>query len=286
VKANRYSVLLPLVPLLVTSWLAIALVDPANGEQLAIGAIIGTIFAQTTLASAWTALGPGPLVWRMPLALAWCAMLIAALGFNIHGPPEDVIVMMAVCVAVQWLLVQVPLWWLAVGYGLRLRHRSEPGDGIRPLRFGIRQLMLLTAIVAVMLGAGRGLAAILANDLGNSGEAMIFAFLAYAGVLMMLPLLLAALLPRYAVWGILTMLALIAGATWAELPLLEQITQGGGGPDLWHFVWINFFQSAWIVFCIALLRGFGYGVEPPRGALLPADCVEPAAGESPFGSMP
>lgn len=78
---NRYSVLLPLVPLLATSWLAMALVDMNGGDDhLIIGATIGTILGQTTLASAWTAVGPGPLLWRLPLALAWCAVLIVALA--------------------------------------------------------------------------------------------------------------------------------------------------------------------------------------------------------------
>jgi hypothetical protein len=283
-RRNRYSVLLPLMPLLATSWLVMALVDMKGGDDhLIIGATIGTIFGQTTLASAWTALGPGPLRWRLPLALAWCCILIVALAIGMQRPPDDVVAMLATCAAGQWIAVQAPLWWLAIGYGLRLRYHTEPGEGIRPLRFGIRQLMLLTAVVALILGVGRALAAILADHLENSGDAAIFAFLAYAGVLMMLPLLLAALLPRYAVWGVLTMLALIAGATWAELPLLEQITSGRGGPDFWHFVWINFFQSAWIVFCIALLRSFGYGVEPPPGKEPPQ---QEWLGESPFASMP
>ena len=263
-RRKRYSVLLPLVPLLATSWLVMALVDMEGGDDhLMIGATIGTIFGQTTLASAWTALGPGPLLWRLPLALAWCAILIVALAVGMQGAPDEVVAILAACAAGQWIVVQTPLCWLSAKYGLRIHYSGDamPAN-VRPIQFGIRQLMILTAIVAVVLGLGRVTIANMAASLDNSADTFAFVFLAVAGILMSLPLLLAALLPRWTVWSVLILLTLIAAATWGELPLLQQL--GGGGPDFWHFAWINFFQSAWIVFVVVLLRAFGYGCGNPH----------------------
>lgn len=259
-KRNRFSVLLPLVPLLVTSWLVMALVDPGIGEEhLAIGAILGTISGHTTLAAAWTALGPGPLRWRLPLALAWCILLIVALAAGLNGPPAEIVVTLAACVAGQWLALQAPLWFLSASYGLQIHYRGmETETSIRPLQFGTRQLMIVTAILAVLLGVGRALV----TTIDASSEVFAFIFLAVAGILMSLPLLLACLLPRWAVRSVLILLALIAAATWGEYPLLQEL--GGDGPEFWHFMWINFFQSAWIVFVITLLRAFGYGCGNPH----------------------
>lgn len=128
--------------------------------------------------------------------------------------------------------------------------------------------MILTVIVAVVLGLGRATVASMAASLDKSGDVFAFVFLAVAGILMSLPLLLAALLPRRAVLSVLVLLVLIAAVTWGELPLLRQL--GGGGPDFWHFAWINFFQTAWIVFVVALLRAFGFGCGNPHAPLLTA----------------
>ena len=263
---NRYTVLLPLVPLLVTSWLVLGIVTLRGGaDHFVIGAVLGTMFGQTTLASSWAAIGPGPLLLRVPLSLAWTATLVIAFALNpsIGGPPAEVVFLLGGCLLGQWLLVQVPLWWLALAHGLRLWHRSDVAVGpTRPPQFGIRQLMILTAIVAVLLGIGRAVIPALAANMHGSREWSIFLFLAAAGILMGLPLLLATVIPRFAIWAVPIVLCLIAAATWWEMPLLNQVTGARPGPVLWDFVWINFFQSAWIVFVMLLLRGFGYGIQP------------------------
>jgi hypothetical protein len=180
---------------------------------------------------------------------------------------------MGACVLVQWLLVQAPLWVLAARYDLKIRHRGEssPFQGTGQLQFGIRQLMILTFIVAVLLGIGRMLVINFAAAFTvGGGDAPIFIFLAVAGVLMTLPLVLAALLPRHAVLATLGVLAFTAVATAWELPLMNAV-MARGGPDQWHFIWINAFQAGWVLTVIGLLRLGGYSLAPPGG-------------ESPFAS--
>src|SRR5688572_27111272 len=99
VVPRRYRVFLWLGPLFALSWLTIALADPDPGtgivETVAFGYFIGSLFAHTTLASAWTAFGPAPLAWRLPISLTWVFLLGTAIGINVGvngGPHEAVFV--------------------------------------------------------------------------------------------------------------------------------------------------------------------------------------------------
>ena len=273
-QLSRYIVLVLLIPLLGLSWLLLAAVNPAGPsgpfERVLVGYLIGTMFGQATLAAAWTALGPAPLLWRLPLSLGWIAALVLALLFNFqvsnHGPDLGVVLIIGSCLTGQWLLVQAPTWGLAVGYGVRLRHGSDPPESIRELQFGIRQLMILTAIVAVVLGVGRVAIARAISQMGegDSERAAVFAFLAVAGIVMTLPLLMAVLLPRWAWLATIVVLALIAIGTWYELPLVMMTHSLPGGPDIWHLTFINAFQALWVVVIAGLLRLCGYGIWHPR----------------------
>jgi hypothetical protein len=281
VQLSRYFVLAFLMPLLGFSWLLLAALDlggPSGPrERIFVGFLFGTMFGQAMLAAAWTALGPGPLLWRLPLSLGWIAALLIAFMINIgvhnHGPDVGVALTMGGCLMGQWLLVQVPAWGLAVGYGVRLRHWSDPPESIRERQFGIRQLMILTAIVSIVLGVGRVAIGKAISEMGegDSERAVVFVFLAVVGIVMSLPLLMAVLLPRGAWLATLVVLSLIAIGTWYELPLVMMVYTGGPGPDIWHLTFINAFQAAWVVAVAGLLRLCGYGISHPRG-------------ESPFAS--
>ena len=129
---------------------------------MSIGFFFGTFFGQATLAAAWTASGPGPLKWRISLSIVWVAMLPVAIVINlgIHGGPDDAAFVIGACIGAclfgQWLR---PVRCGCVdGVRLRLRHVDD-GEGIqdhRERQFGIRHLMVLTTIVGVVLGVGRG----------------------------------------------------------------------------------------------------------------------------------
>jgi hypothetical protein len=146
---------------------------------------------------------------------------------------------------------------------MRLRHDDDPPETVRDRQFGIRQVMILTFIVAVVLGVCRMVAVQSAPHFAtnNSGEIAVFALLAAAGVAMTLPLLLAALLPRWSTAAVGVVLVLIGLGTWYELPLLNLIF--GGGPDIWHLTFINAFQAVWVLAVAAIVRTCGYGIGRP-----------------------
>jgi hypothetical protein len=95
VVPRRYRVFLWAAPLVALGLLLLAVLDPdppgRTGEYIGLGCVFGTMFAHTTMASAWTAFGPAALVWRLPLSLLWVVMLAAALGINvaINGGPDE-----------------------------------------------------------------------------------------------------------------------------------------------------------------------------------------------------
>src|SRR5687768_8450154 len=97
-------------PVVAFNLLLIALLhpDPGGGivETIGLGFFFGTLFAHTTLSAAWTAFGPLALVWRLPLALGWVALLACAIGINVafNGGPDEAFVVVGACLFGQWLL--------------------------------------------------------------------------------------------------------------------------------------------------------------------------------------
>jgi len=146
-------------------------------------------------------------------------------------------------------------------------------SGKQLLQFGIRQLMVVTTLVAVLLGAGRLLVPYFAKLFSSGGwnEAPVFFFLAAAGVVMTVPLLLAALLPRFAVRSSLVIVALTILATGWELQLLQLVSGPSPVPNFWHFLSITAFQTTWILAVVSFLRYYGYRL---------VRCVDRLAGDS------
>ena len=295
-KSNRFLVALVLGPLLFFSWLLLAVCVPEAPagplEYLLIGYLFGTLFGQATLAAAWTALGPMPLLWRLPLSLGWIAALSIAFMNNVlfnGGPSMQIALVIAACLGVQWLLVQLPLWALAAGYGVWLRHWTDPPQTVHDRQFGIRQVMILTGIVALVLGVCRWIVGETAGFFDDTDwrGIVVFIFLTAAGIVLPLPLLISGLLPRH--WLVASMVALfgIAVGTWIELPLAMILPSRGGGPDFWHLAFINGFQAAWVLAVVAIVRWCGYGIGPPRGENRFASKAQLAAGERKTGeSLP
>lgn len=263
------------LPILALSWIVLALFDPDGpgraGEHVGLGYLFGTMFGQTTLAGAWAAFGPFRWYWRLLLAPVWLLVLWVCVAINIglHGGPGDpwFLLLISGCLIGQWILVLLPFAGLALGYRVQLMHRSDDAAGIdqgnkpRQLQFGIRQLMVLTGIVAVVLGVLRALVLALVARLSDRGmgEAPIFIFLAAAAVIMTVPLVMALLLSRWWIPATVAVLALTALATSWELPLLSLLPRTAG-PDTMHFVFINAFTAGWIVLILGIMRLRGYGL--------------------------
>lgn len=276
--ASRYLILLVALPQIALACAVLSLVplEKHSGyEHLCIGALIGTMFSQTTLAAAWTALGPGPLLLRLPLSILWVAVMLVCLGLGMtfrREPEEALVSIMAMSLAIQWFFSQIPLWTLVVFFRLRLRPVSElvpDGDGPRR-QFGIGQLMVFTGLIGVLLGIGRLVIGSRWFRLNIDDEMPIFLFLVGSAIVVTLPLVFAAFLSRHSVIAMLGALVFIMLVSVAEMPLLDATVGSRGGPDLMHIVYINLFSTAWVLAMTAAVRLSGYRFG--------------AAGESPFAA--
>ena len=84
-NSNRYFVCFPTLALLMIGWIVVAVSWPDGpNEHLMIGLLLGTLFGHTTFAAAWTALGPAPLILRLPASLATIALCILSLSINVQ----------------------------------------------------------------------------------------------------------------------------------------------------------------------------------------------------------
>ena len=265
---RRYRVFAWIAPLLLLNWLLLAVVPiiPAGGpvESFAIQLVGGTIFAQSAVAAAWTAFGPIQFGWRLPLSLTWLAMLsfIHAVNGWLNGGLPSGSISVGVLLLCHWLLLQFPLWGIAIGYGVQLRHAddTEIGNSIHR-QFGIRQLMIVTAVVGMLFGVGRIAVPYFLKEIEAFPIiASVIAFLVTVEVVMTLPLAVAALLRRHVVIGVLSALTLIGAVTACELPLLKMVIPMAGGSSVLGIIAANVGTAITLLALLTIVRLNGYSL--------------------------
>jgi hypothetical protein len=259
------------------------IVDPSRwagiGNRVINGAIFGTMFSFVTLAAAWVPLGSVTLRARILRSLAMLAGLLAAIVTaatlirSARGNPVDWQTigimggMLAIAILGQWVLAQLPLWGLVWGYNVRVARVGRGGTPSSRIgsQFGIRELMTVTAGVAIVLGLGRAaVLTIVESELVQQWPMLkslsVVIFLAVASVFAVLPLCLAMLMPRGALSAAAVALLLCALATYAEIPLFQLIENrlAATQRDVWFFVGMNATQAAWILAFTGMLRLGGY----------------------------
>ncbi|HUE70844.1 MAG TPA: hypothetical protein VMP01_08130 [Pirellulaceae bacterium] len=126
--------------------------------------------------------------------------------------------------------------------------------------------MIVTALVAVVLGVGRFVVIAFGERLvGATGPGWpIFAFLVAAAVLLSLPPLLAVLLPRYPLWGTLGALVVVGLATALEASLFRWLGFGGLSVHLSEFIELNGMTVAWVLAFALTARHSGYRLGTSR----------------------
>ena len=261
--------------LLVASWALLLFVDTNSGgsglqDSITLGYLLGTMFGHATLAAAWTAYGPASLLWRLPLSLIWVTLLAIALGINIglNAGPEGAHIIVGACCFGLWLALILPLCALAIGFGLRLQHADDVGAAFDPRerQFGIGQLLIVTTIVGLVLGAGRVLVTNVDPEVEYKGDTLAIIFLAVASVIVSLPLVLATLLRRLTILGVAIALAVVGLTTVLELPLLNTLHSGPGGPMIQDIVAINTFSAGIVMSVLGIVRLHGYSLSRSQAA--------------------
>jgi hypothetical protein len=249
-------------------------------DLLIVGLGYGTIVGHPVLAAAWCALGPGALRWRLPISFAWtCLVSIAVVlpaVMDRYLPRGELLLVVPVAIVI-WLLVQVPLWGISLLFGLQLRYQAVPAEmrraDNRERQFGIRQLMIYTAAVGVLLGIGRLLLPPLFDRLPPDGLVGILCLVFATQILTSLPLIFAALLPRLAIPSVLLALFLLAAGTAFEIWIAQQMPGWNRRSDHWAVIGINITCALWTLAAAAIVRKSGYhfgvplaGPSPDRSA--------------------
>lgn len=234
-------------------------VYPRVVADILVGCIFGTMFGQTTFASAWAAFGPLPLIWRLPLSLIWVAILFTAWELNLRenrNGADGAGGVMGAFLLGNWLLLQIPFWVIALGWRIRMEPAEEliQSDQSRPGQFSIAELIIAVAIVGVAFCVGRFVVPIL--ELGNRrvGEWPLYRFLSLAGMALSLPLLLTSMMSRRPMRGTLVVLLMIAVVTFWEPSIMRFF----GEHVPLKFGWINAWTAAWVLAFVLVARLSGY----------------------------
>jgi len=166
--------------LVLLTWVTIAVYPTLSPPQhFGIGLLLGSFYGHCILASTWVVLGPGD--WRRwPIAILWCFAIPFAWYINetFYSYPEDASIVwvsgLALVFLVQMAIVPLRLW---LGFRIKNAQLEDASGTEIPIaaQFGIQHLMIITTVVAVIVGGGRLLVPYLQRVL--EGEAAIFGFL-------------------------------------------------------------------------------------------------------------
>ncbi len=209
------------------------------GNQFLVGLLLGSTFAYAILASSWTVFGPGTTKQRLPMAAVLLIVFPIVFLFFGEGSIFFLIVLSVFLIAA---MVQLLVWILWLGLGVRMYKSNvatigSVGTGMLK-QYGIRHLMIVTTVVALLLTVGR-LILPFARRFSMGGDLPIFVFLAFSACIVCVPVLFSVLSLRRCVFPTILVLGLFVLATVSEMSLFTTLRLRG--PDFYHFVWINFF---------------------------------------------
>jgi hypothetical protein len=278
--ADKRTAALILIGLVqVIALLPIGLLDPMKFPEIgwfqrshAIAVVLGCGFAQASLAATWMALGPLSWRFRAPCSAVWAllAALLLALNIVVNSRGGDEGIILGASFVGVWLLVQAPLWIARCIYGLRLESwaDSSPFAIVGEHQFGIRQLLIVTAAVAVALGFGRlmilgfgeGEQQRISLGGGPNVEMMVVVGLfIFCNSLVAFTVITGPLLPRHWPFAAALGCCVAAAITLVEWNLFFRVI---GGPDrsqaLIIIVGMNAIQFGWLLLNLLAVRLAGY----------------------------
>lgn len=234
------------------------------------GIVIGTVFSSTVLAAAWTSFGPANLLVRLPLSLLWAALMGLSIDVSIlviDGGPRS-FGYFTLLTSALWLVAQVPFWGVSLYFRLKLWHQGTLllSHNTRQRQFGIRQLMIFTAFIAILLGVGRWLLQNIPKTMFDSDELKLWTFLCVSQIAMSGPLVCTTMLPRYVPAGVIISLLLIAGVAAAQMSRANQLLGGFPGNEFWLLTATNVSGVVWVFLFAVVVRYSGYHFGVPAVA--------------------
>ena len=239
---------------------------------------IGIITAQASLLGCWAGLGPWRFAVRIPSSLGaamllWLVMYVFLV--EIGGPNGvEAIVFSALLVFAQYTLVASAGFLLRRSTGRWLaRNDHQPSSAVSSRQFSIKQMMLWTTGIALLLAIGRFLVPD-TFQFGRIDEEMVVAFLMLAAFSLatVLPALLLSMLDRLPWIVAAVVLVPITGLVTA-LEFVAFVLLLGPGGEIWIFLVMNASILITIVATQGVMRLCGY-----RLRLIPGSPAAPLSG--------
>ena len=230
-----------------------------------IGYFVGCFYAQATMLAAWLALGPVSKKVRVQTGLAWLVFLVGLCLAFIRWQdgrlrPQDIAILTAL------VLGQVFVAFL-LGYGFRVltkvsvgRLASHQQQNVEAHHFGIRQLMICTALAAGFFALVRGIldmSELRGTSIADFGAVLLFGF---SGIACCYVMVVATLLRRGAAIAVALTLSVVIGYSFAELKVFSAMTENGGPPSLLELFAINTMTSLFCLLFAGNMRLAGYRI--------------------------
>lgn len=244
---------------ILADFLIATVVDESGDEQG--GVLLGVTFSQVVLFAAWATLGPARLLTRTLtsfLAVMLLALSLVACVYRM-GTAESEWMWFGIVMS-QWIVVQLPLWVFRVAFAWRLSWPNEEAAdrSQSDTQFGIGQLMVWTALVAVSLGVGRLLMPEELHSVGHGPreEITIFSVITIFNSLLAWPVVWSCYAPRW--WGawLLGAAACVVGLTLVEILTFQ--TAMGPGRDAEIFWIMNPMQAGLATITLLMMRLAGF----------------------------
>ena len=212
---------------------------------------LGLLIAQPCLLSIWCALGSQKLIVRIPAAMGMLAVLtIVYLSLLVSdGAPAEVTFVLAGCAIALTLLIQVPAWIFRASTKLTIVLPTETKSSISSSQYGIKHLMISTAIAAIVVTVAQANAPHISSDQSGVPWLSLILFLAFfiivASILSFLILAVVFNQKRRLIFAILLMVILLA-APLASLEVLRSVINASPMPGP-NFQWTA--TEAFNAFC-------------------------------------
>lgn len=260
--------------LILLAFLAIDLFGPpalGAGAPLPSFVLMGMLVGQATAFAVWGGVGPLSLIVRLPLCLvgAEAAFMLMSLVFEMmqmEGHME-----LALELPILLLSLQFPFWLLRLGTGCRIV-RDCRGSGLphRSRQFHVKDLLVLTAVVAVALGLARfGLSDTETVQLEWPGGAIVCGLISLWSGVTAVPCLYAAMVVRSRTTGLaaIAIYTVVATFLWPTIIAFSNPDANSDYLGGWLVFYLLFDAGAVLVLfgTLFLARSFGYVLLWPGG---------------------
>lgn len=136
-----------------------------NDSAVLVYVCFGAIGAEGGLHAIWCVLAPVGLIKRFAVGIGTALVLFGAwaLGYGVYVSLEpylyddywEIVVTGLLCLPLVAIAIQLPLWLARAWLGWRVLHRADPSRQSGGAAFGIRDILVATAVLALALSAAK-----------------------------------------------------------------------------------------------------------------------------------